>query len=135
MSDAEAVFRAWDGVRWETGVTDKKLVAIERAHGVELPASFRELWRLSDGTCAPDAHRLLFYQASDLIQPLYAPREGTKVRLLFADWQQGMATFALELAPVDCGVVVLANGVRPLAPSFDAFLALHLREKCLWPRD
>lgn len=136
MSAAKLVAEAWsrDGIAMGPGVSDQALDDIERAHGVRLPSSFRELWKSADGTCAPDSHWLIFFQASDLVQALYGHREGEIVTLLFADWQQSMATFALQLGPEDRGVVVLGNGTKLLAPSFEAFLDLYLHEDRLWPR-
>lgn len=131
------VARAWvaQGVRWDEGASEQAIEAIERAHDIALPAALRALWRLSDGTTAPDAHGLVFYQASDLVQPLYASREGDQVVLLFADWRQGTATFALVLAPCDAGVVLLRGRApaEPHSPSFDAFLARWLQDGPLVP--
>jgi hypothetical protein len=133
---AERVARCWrdEGVAMETGVPDATLDAIERVHGVTFPPSFRALWRLVDGTGGPDRHWLIFVQASDLVQPLYAPREGQLVTMMFADWRQATATFSLRLAPADAGVVVIGHTTELLAPSFDAFLELYLNEQTLWPR-
>jgi hypothetical protein len=136
---ARRVFESWrtEGVAWDHGVDDARLDEIERAHSIRLPASFRELWRLADGTVAPDRHWLIFVQASDLVQPLYAPRTRDIVTLMFADWRQAMATFSLQLvpnAPDESPVVVIGNMTETLAPSFDAFLRLYIDESVLWRR-
>jgi hypothetical protein len=133
---AERVAQCWrdEGVAMESGVPDETLDAIECLHAVTLPPAFRALWRLVDGTGAPDRHWLIFVQASDLVQPLYAPREGQLVTMMFADWRQAMATFSLRLAPTDAGVVVIGRTTELLAPSFEVFLELYLNERTLWPR-
>ncbi|MCB9593506.1 MAG: SMI1/KNR4 family protein [Sandaracinaceae bacterium] len=129
MSLAQRVADRWeeDGVAWDAGADAELLDEAERVHGVQLPPSFRELWRLRDGTTAPDRHWLIFMQASDLAQPLYATRGPEGVALIFADWRQGTA-LALRLGPEDRGVVRIEDAPRLLAASFDAFLETYLRE-------
>ena len=70
----------------------------------------------------------MFYQSSDLVEPLHASRDGGRVLLLFADWRQATATLALVLEPTDAGVVALRGRAapEPHSPSFDAFLARWL---------
>lgn len=114
------------------GVDAATLDEIERVHGVRLPASFRELWSLCDGTCAQDRHELIYVQASDLVQSLYGPREGATVSLMFADWRLGTAV-SLQLAPGDRAVVMNDARTSALATSFDAFLDLVLSDAPLRP--
>lgn len=115
--------------------------ALERAHDVQLPASFRELWGLADGTNTPDRHDLIFLQSCDLLDPMFGNRDGDAVELMFADWRQAMASFVVRFARAspgaprtDHGVFVIGNRREPLAASFDAFLALYLLDEPLWPR-
>ncbi len=119
----KSVFDAWvrQGIAAETGATEAMLDAIESAHGIVLPRSFRALWMLADGTMASDLHGLIFMQASDLIQPLYATRNGAEVDLMFADWRLGTA-MVLHLSPTDKGVTAVDNKRQPISPSFEAFV-------------
>jgi hypothetical protein len=124
MTLVESVVAQWrdDGIAMDgPGVDAATLTEIERVHGVRLPAAFRELWSLCDGTCAPDRHALIYMQASDLVQPLYGPRDGNMVSLVFADWRLGTAV-SLRLSPEDRGVVIIDSRTSEIAPSFDEFL-------------
>ncbi|MEZ4339048.1 MAG: SMI1/KNR4 family protein [Sandaracinaceae bacterium] len=130
MSLARRVADRWEaeGVAWDEGADPAQLDQAEEIHGIRLPTAFRELWMLRDGTGAPDRHWLIFMQASDLVQPLYATRSETGVDLMFADWRQGTAV-VLALGPHDCGVARVDGEVRrALAPSFDAFLEAYLSD-------
>jgi hypothetical protein len=43
------------------GATEAALAAFAGRHGVTLPASFRELYRLSNGTSGMDGHEQIFW--------------------------------------------------------------------------
>ena len=134
-TDAERTFAQWQaaGIEWGSGANLDDLDQIERLHSVHLPASFRRLWSLSNGTATDDHHWLIFGQVSDMTQPLYNIRTDTGVLVIFADWKLG-TPFALLLNPDDRGVVALGNTTEPVASSFDEFLALYLSLEQIWPR-
>jgi hypothetical protein len=136
MGPAEKVVAIWRdiGIAWDDGgASEEALNEVERKHRVRLPTSFRELWRLSDGTGAPDDHWLVFFQVSDLVDDKCVHRQGSTAYLHFADWRQSMASFALRLSPDDQGVVVVGSEVEALSASFDEFLELYLVPEPLWP--
>jgi hypothetical protein len=151
---ARAVFERWQravvddeedlqGAQSE-GATDAEIEAFERRHGVVLPASFRELYRLSDGTAVMDGHEQIFWPLSAITRTLESFDAGDPEALWigFADFRLQMAVFYLRADRQTGAMSVwidrgppgkpLLAKVAKLVDSFDAYLRRYAENPLFW---
>jgi hypothetical protein len=101
------------------------LDVLERERGIVLPASFRELWTLSDGTGAMDDDGFSFWPLDNITSdPSLGPWAGI---LVFADWQLQSRYFGLRFH-ADRAAGIVDEAGRAIEGSFDGFLERYLME-------
>jgi hypothetical protein len=126
------------------GAPEAAIEAFQRRHGVVLPASFRQLYRLSDGTAVMDGHEQIFWPLGAITRTLDSFDAGdpdavwvgfadfrlqTEVFYLRADRGTGEATVWIDRGPP--GKPLVAKVVK-LADSFDAYLERYVEDPLFW---
>jgi hypothetical protein len=109
----------------ETAAAAAALDALAQLRGIALPATFRELWAISDGTATMDDDELTFWPLDNIASdPALGPWQGL---LVFADCGLGSRLFCIRFDGACAGGVVDTVG-EPLARSFDEFLERYLAD-------
>ena len=153
MTTAQAVLERWKNVvvDEEEGLkgveqdplTEARLVAFERDHGLRLPASFRDLYLLSDGTSETDGHEQIFWPLAAIENTLTSFDAGDPDAhwIGFADHRLQTSVFYLRIGRADGAATVwldpVAGGgfparLEPLTDSFDAFLSAYAADPLFW---
>ena len=155
MGDAaRAVFARWReaivdadedmrGVQTE-GASDASMDAFERKFDVVLPASFRELYRLSDGTAEMDGHEQIFWPLSAITRTLdsFDAGDPDATWLGFADFRLQTAVFYLRADRHTHATSVwidrgppgkpLLKKVEKLTDTFDDYLLRYAEDALFW---
>jgi hypothetical protein len=151
---ARTVFERWqravvddeqglEGAQSE-GAPEAAIEAFERQHGVTLPASFREPYRLSDGTAVMDGHEQIFWPLSAIARTLdsFDPGDPEAVWVGFADFRLQTAVFYLRadrrtgatsvwIDRGPPGKPLLAKVIK-LVDSFDEYLRHYAEDPLFW---
>ncbi len=143
-SDVDAIIANWDCVGDEAlsivrdGAVAADLDALEAAHGLVLPPTFRELYLRSDGTGSMDAYEIIFWPLDNIVEALAinTQPEPPARWLWFADWRLSARVFFLRFDPTRDAPTVEAYDAHPsaddelarvthVAPSFVAWLTQY----------
>ncbi len=123
---AQAVFERWRALGIDRdGVPAGALDALAAARGFALPASFRALWMLSDGTATMDADEHIFWPLDNVAGD---PSLGDPTIVVFADWRLCAIVFGLDATGA---VTAYRHGSTPervVAETFDRFLEIYLAD-------
>jgi hypothetical protein len=126
------------------GATEAALEAFEQHHGVVLPPSFRELYRLSDGTAVMEGHEQIFWPLAAITRTLdsFDAGDPEAVWVGFADFRLQTAVFYLRADRRTSGTSVwidrgppgkpLLKKVAKLVDDFDAFLQHYAENPLFW---
>jgi len=142
MSSAAQVYEAWlavvydedeglTGVQTE-GATDEELGAFEKHFAVKLPASFRELYRLSNGTTDVDGHEQIFWPLSAMKNAYLDPGDPNATWLGFADFRLQAATLYLRIDRATAATSVWLDRKEPLTATFDDYLTCYAEAPLFW---
>jgi hypothetical protein len=153
MTTAQSVLERWknavvseeEGLRGaeQEPLTEAQLVAFERGHGLRLPASFRDLYLLSDGTSEMDGHEQIFWPLSAIENTLKGFDAGDPDAhwIGFADYRLQTSVFYLRICRADGAATVWHDPVvgggfparlESLTDSFDAFLSAYAADPLFW---
>ena len=116
------------------GADAAALTAFENKHGITLPAAFRELWLLSDGTSTMDRGEHIFWPLDVIDSELARWNESGKPGWIpFADFRLSARTFMLRYEGESEPAVWVFDaldrwpaGATRDADTFDAFLTRYV---------
>lgn len=120
------------------------LDAFEQRHDVKLPAAFRALYALSDGTGVMDAHEHIFWPLAAMSSQLktYDVEDPAARWIGFADFRLQTAVYYLRVDRSDGGDSVwidayaskekLPDRMQSIAESFEQFLERYADDPLFW---